>query len=92
MLVIQVFKIASEFVLALRAKYLEQKWYKKVFYQKDGAHAAIFSEAQQHSISGYQIRKEVIFGGVVPISVKFQLSHLLIIASVLQAQLLKLLD
>ena len=50
-------KILVTFALGIQTKYHEQQWQKKVFFQKDQVLAAVFSEAQQHKMSSYDIRK-----------------------------------
>ena len=57
-------KIAYSFILGIQARYLEQQWFKKIFYQDDGALAAVFSEAQQHRISNYEIRRSVFWADI----------------------------
>ena len=50
------------FSMGIKCKYIEQTWFRKVFFQKDGSQAAVFTEPQQHRISSYEIRKTIFFG------------------------------
>ncbi len=54
---IQVIKISLCFLIGLKSKFIEQQWTKKVFLHKDTMLAGIFTEAQQHRINSFHIRK-----------------------------------